>query len=86
MDRGALQCLGWESQTQLSDFTFTFTFTFTPQAALVVKKLPANAGVIRNAGLIPGWGGYPGEGHGNPLQYSCLENPNGQRRLVDYSP
>jgi len=32
--------------------------------------------------LIPGLGRSPGEGHGNPLQYSCLENPHGQRNLV----
>ena len=33
---------------------------------------------------VPGLGRYSGEGHGNPLQYSCLENPHGQRSLVDY--
>ena len=38
----------------------------------VVKNLPANAG---DAGLIPRSGRSPGEGNGNPLQYSCLENP-----------
>ena len=43
--------------------------------ALVVKNLPANAGDIRDAGLIPESGRSPGRGHGNPLQYSCLENP-----------
>ena len=43
--------------------------------ALVVKNTPANAGDIRDAGLIPGSGSSPGEGHGNPLQYSSLENP-----------
>ena len=43
--------------------------------ALVVKSLPANAGDARDAGSIPGSGGSPGGGHGNPLQYSCLENP-----------
>jgi len=43
--------------------------------ALVVKSLPANAGDIRDAGSIPGLGRSPGEGHGNPLQYSCLRNP-----------
>ena len=43
--------------------------------ALVVKNRPANAGDIRNVGSIPGWGRSPGEGNGNPLQYSCLENP-----------
>ena len=36
-------------------------------------------------GLIPRLGRYSGGGHGNPLQYSCLENPYGQRSLVDYS-
>ena len=37
-------------------------------------------------GLITGLGRYPGGGHGNSLQYSCLENPHGQRSLADYSP
>ena len=43
--------------------------------ALVVKNRLANSGDIRDAGLIPGWGRSPGGGHGNPLQYSSLENP-----------
>ena len=42
---------------------------------LVVKNLPANAGDLRDAGLILGSGRSPGGGHGNPLQYSYLENP-----------
>ena len=41
----------------------------------MVKKLPANAGDARDVGLIPGSGRSPGEENGNPLQYSCLENP-----------
>ena len=41
----------------------------------VVKNPPANAGDAQNAGLIPGSGRSPAEGYGNPLQYSCLENP-----------
>ena len=45
------------------------------QMAPVVKNSSANAGVIRGSGLIPGSGRSPGRGHGNPLQYSCLENP-----------
>ena len=45
------------------------------QAALAVKDLPANAEDIRDASSIPGSGGSPGGGHGNPFQYSCLENP-----------
>ena len=45
------------------------------QVALVVKNLPANAGDIRDLGSTPGSGRSPGGEHGNPLQYSCLENP-----------
>ena len=40
---------------------------------------------VGDLGLIPGLGRSPGRGHGNPLQYSCLENPHGQRSLVGYS-
>ena len=47
--------------------------------ALVVKKLPVNAGDVRDAGLIPGLGRSPGEGWGSPLQYSWLENPMDRR-------
>ena len=42
---------------------------------LVVKNPPANAGDIRYMHSIPGSGRSPGGGHGNPIQYSCLENP-----------
>ena len=49
---------------------------------LVVKNPPANAG---DMGLIPGLGSSPGGGHGNPLQYSCLENTHGQKSLEGYS-
>ena len=42
--------------------------------AVVVKHPPANAGDIRDEGSIPGSGRSPGAGHGNPLQYFCLEN------------
>ena len=49
------------------------------QVALVVENLPANAGDIRDTSLIPGSGRFPGGGHGNPLQYSRLENPMGRR-------
>ena len=45
------------------------------QEALVVKNPPASAGDIRDTDLIPGSGRSPGRGHGNPLKYSCLENP-----------
>ena len=49
----------------------------------MVKNLPANAGDVDS---IPGSGRSPGEGNGNPLQYSCLENPMDKRSLVGYSP
>jgi len=42
---------------------------------LLVKNLPVNTGDIRDMGLIPGFGRSPGRGLGNPLQYTCLENP-----------
>ena len=45
------------------------------QVALVVKNPPANAGDVRDVSSNPGSGKSPGGGHGNPLQYSCLENP-----------
>ena len=45
------------------------------QVGLVVKNPPANAADAGDVGLIPGMGRSPGEGNGNPLQYSCLENP-----------
>ena len=45
------------------------------QVALVVKNLPASAGGLCAVGSIPGSGRSPGGRHGNPLQYSCLENP-----------
>ena len=46
---------------------------------LVVKNLPMLLGNIREEGLIPGSGRSQGGGHGNPLQYSCLENPMDRR-------
>ena len=41
----------------------------------MIRNPPANAGDIRDTGLIFGLGRFPGEGNGNPLQYSCLGNP-----------
>ena len=55
-----------------------------PQVALVVKNLAAKARDVRDAVSIPGSRRSPGEGNGNPLQYSFLENPNGQRSLAGY--
>ena len=45
---------------------------------MIYPNPPANAGDIRGVGVIPGSGRFPGGGHGNPLQYSCLENPMGR--------
>ena len=50
-------------------------YSWASQMVLVVKNLPANAGDIRDSGSIPRLGRSPGGRHGNPLQYSCLENP-----------
>ena len=47
------------------------------------KESTCNVGDI---GSIPRLGRFPGGGHGNPLQYSCLENPHGQRSLASYRP
>ena len=51
-----------------------------------VKNPPANAGDTGDAILVSGSGISPGGGNGNPLQYSCLENPIDKRSLVGYSP
>ena len=59
------------------DVSFTLTFVFYCWAfrvALVLKNTPASARDIRDEGSVPRSGRLPGGGHGNPLQYSCLEN------------
>ena len=56
---------------------------------MVAETVKTPPETVKNAGdlsSIPGLGRFPGGGHGNPLQYSCLENPHGQRSLVGYSP
>ena len=52
----------------------------------MVKNPSANPGDIRDMGSIPATGRFPGGERGNPLQYSCLENPHGQRSLAGSSP
>ena len=54
-------------------------------ASLVAQFKESILGV-GDLGSIPGLGRSPGGEHGNPLQYSCLENPHGQRSLKGYSP
>ena len=60
------------SQSILKEINPEYYLEGISQVVLVVKNLPANAGDL---GSIPGLGRAPGEGNGNPLQYSCLENP-----------
>ena len=55
------------------------------QASLVAQLVKKSACYAGDPGSIPGSGRSPGGGHGNPLQYSCLETPHGQRSLVSYS-
>ena len=53
----------------------------------MVKNQPANAGDMRDTGPIPGSGGSPGGGHGNPLPYSYMESPMDRGAgMVVYSP
>ena len=51
------------------------TSYWAPKVSLLLKDPPANAGDVRGLGCIPALQSSPGAGHGNPLQYSCLENP-----------
>ena len=95
---GSLLRMKWSNKSLLPSvqmllFLSVFLLLFAPrwpffwasQVALVVKNPPANAGDIRDVGSIPGLGRSPGGGHSNPLRYSCLENPHGQRSLTDYN-
>ena len=52
----------------------------------MVKNLPDNTGEVKDAVRYLGWEDPPGGGHGNPLQYSCLESPDGQRSQAIVSP
>ena len=65
--------LSWSwSHTTFSSLPFSFLLNRASLVAQMVKNLPA---MQRDTISIPGSGGGPGEGNGNPLQYSCLENP-----------
>ena len=65
--------LSWFPRVKKTDMTLLCHWT--SQVAQVVKNSPDNAGDKRDTGSIPGLERSPGEGNGNPLQYSCLENP-----------
>ena len=69
-----LFCLGGEFSFFLIKFYLSIV-DLVSQVALIVKNPPANVGHMRDSGSIPRSGRSPGVGHGNPLQYSCLENP-----------
>ena len=65
-----------KSQTRLKRLSMhMYILQWASQVVLVVKKLPANRGDVRDVGSIPGSGRSPGEGNDSPLQHSCLENP-----------
>ena len=76
-------------ETQASKYPFTVHFK---NKLIYATGFPGSSDSKGSAcdagdqGLIPGLGSSPGEVHGNPLQYSCLVNPHGQRSLGDYSP
>ena len=88
MDREArlLQSIG--SQRIRHDWATELNWTFlrASQEVLMVKNPPGNAGDAGDVGSVPGLGRFPGGGYGNPLQYSCLENPQGQRSLAGCCP
>ena len=63
-----------EIRFQTSGRCLDSKISWASQVALVVKNLPANAGNLRDMGLIPGSGRSPGGGQGNPLQYACPDN------------
>ena len=77
-DKSALLCLDCINNTTYGEHLLYF-----PKSGILVvaslaqrlKHLPASACNVGDLGLIPGSGRSPGEGNGNPLQYSCLENP-----------
>ena len=69
----------WQEFQNLGECGFLhnriIAFCWASEVALVVKNPPAKTGDIRDAASFPGSGRSPGGGRGNPLQYSCLENP-----------
>ena len=70
-----LQSVGWQRIGYNWATEQQHLYKRASQVVLVVRNSPANAGDMRDSGLIPGLGRSPGGGQGNPLQYSCLRNP-----------
>ena len=79
--RDPVQFLGWKIPWR-RDRLLTPVFLGFPGGS-DSKESTCNAGDL---GSTPGFGRSPGGGHGNPCQYSCLENPHGRRSLAGYSP
>ena len=84
MNYWSMQQHEWLSQKNQNKKNTSYIIPFiessrTKLVALVVKNLPASSEDLRTVGSIPGQGRSRGEGHGNPLQYSCLENPMDSR-------
>ena len=69
-----LQSMG-SQRVRIAERLTLLLLLYINQASQIAKNLPANAGDLRDTGLILGLGRSPASGHGNPLQYSCLENP-----------
>ena len=86
MDRGAWWAAIYGVAQSWTRLKWLNSSSIANHVVLVVKNPPAKAGDTRDTGLIPGSGRSPGGGHGNPRQYSCLENPIGIRRLAGYTP
>ena len=81
----------WGRRVRHNRGTNTFTFSFikqkrVSQVALAVENLSVHAADIRDTSPITGSERSSGGAHGNPLEYSCLENPHGQKNLVGYGP
>ena len=66
---------GLMTKNYVESHSFNSLQLWPSQVMLMVKNLPAKARDTEDVGSIPGLGRSPGEGHGNPLQYFCLENP-----------
>ena len=82
MQETPVRFLGWEDPLE-KGIGYLFQYSWASWVAQTVKNMPNNVGDL---GSLPGLGRSPGGGHGNSLQYSCLENPHGQRSLAGYSP
>ena len=74
MQKAQVQSLGQEDPLENGPVTHSSAFPGASQVVLVVKNPAANAGEERDLSLIPGLGRFPGGGHSNAFQYSCLEN------------